>query len=124
MASSICHTNYEYQEIYHKMWMESHKGTYVSYLRGKRCQTDKALFDEISASFQFPPYFGENWNALHDCLRDLGWLKISRIFIAMDDYSLAYPDDPEGKELLMRSFENMIEYWQSQKVDVEIWLNH
>ena len=30
------------------------------------------LFEEMARAFRFPDYFGHNWAALTDCLRDLG----------------------------------------------------
>ena len=30
------------------------------------------LFNEMARAFRFPDYFGHNWAALTDCLRDLG----------------------------------------------------
>ena len=43
-------------------------------LRGAKMRTTAALFDEVAAVLQFPPYFGENWDALDECLADLEWL--------------------------------------------------
>ena len=43
-------------------------------VRGKKCATAPHLFDEFAAAWQFPCYFGENWDALLDCLCDLEWL--------------------------------------------------
>src|SRR5438552_17320122 len=43
-------------------------------LRGHKCRTSDQLFDEFGAALQFPEYFGENWDALNDCLTDLAWL--------------------------------------------------
>jgi Barstar (barnase inhibitor) len=43
-------------------------------LRGTKMGTTASLFDEVAAALQFPPYFGENWNALDECLNDLEWL--------------------------------------------------
>lgn len=40
-------------------------------IRGKKCMTKEALFDEFAAALQFPPYFGGNWDGFADCFRDL-----------------------------------------------------
>ena len=121
MAIQYCSENYG--TIYTKMYHESHAGAYVSYLRGERCQTDESFFAEISASFQFPGYFGNNWNALHDCLSNLGWLKFTKIFIAFDDFEIVFRGDEEGKRLLSSAFTNMVKWWSEQGIEVEVWLN-
>jgi hypothetical protein len=46
----------------------------VRFIRGVRCATKSAVFQEWAAAYQFPWYFGENWDAFHECVRDLEWL--------------------------------------------------
>jgi barstar (barnase inhibitor) len=46
----------------------------VRFLRGNKMRTAPELFDEFAAALQFPYYFGENWNAISECLADLEWL--------------------------------------------------
>lgn len=43
-------------------------------VRGQYCTTAADLFREWAAALQFPLGFGENWDALADCLRDWRWL--------------------------------------------------
>jgi RNAse (barnase) inhibitor barstar len=38
-----------------------------------------ALFEEMARAFRFPDYFGHNWAALMDCLRDLRQRENTRI---------------------------------------------
>lgn len=38
------------------------------------CRNKAALLQRIARAFAFPPSFGHNWDALADCLGDLGWL--------------------------------------------------
>jgi RNAse (barnase) inhibitor barstar len=43
-------------------------------VRGHKATTEPAFFDECAAAWQFPCYFGENWDAFEECLTDLEWL--------------------------------------------------
>ena len=43
-------------------------------VRGHKATTEPGFFDECAAAWQFPCYFGENWDALEECLTDLEWL--------------------------------------------------
>ena len=38
------------------------------------CRDKEQLLHRLAASLQIPATFGYNWDALADCLRDLGWL--------------------------------------------------
>jgi RNAse (barnase) inhibitor barstar len=38
---------------------------------GRRCRTRAAFFTEVARVLRFPDYFGRNWDALTDCLRDI-----------------------------------------------------
>jgi hypothetical protein len=37
-------------------------------------ETKEALLDELYKGLRLPEYFGENWDALDECIRDLSWL--------------------------------------------------
>ncbi len=52
-------------------------GYIVRTVRGQKCRNHANLLDEFSAALQFPWYFGENWPAFNECIRDLDWLSLS-----------------------------------------------
>lgn len=39
------------------------------------------LFFELKEKLLFPDYFGNNWDALYDCLCDLNWINASKIIL-------------------------------------------
>jgi RNAse (barnase) inhibitor barstar len=40
---------------------------------GERLRSKEALLDALAQEMDFPDYFGRNWDALLDCMRDLSW---------------------------------------------------
>jgi len=63
----------------------SGKGVIARIVRGKKAATTAALHEEFAAALQFPPHYGENWDALRDCLLDLGWLGATQLTVAVVD---------------------------------------
>lgn len=56
-------------------------------------QSETDLLAHYAKAGHFPAYFGGNWNALVDCLRDFAWVSQKRIVIAHDDLPLVDCDD-------------------------------
>ena len=67
-------------DAYSEFYANSHiEGRYSAYIRGARCRSVSDFFKEYSAAFQFPAYFGENWNAWDECACDLDWLTFTSL---------------------------------------------
>ncbi|SRR6266852_8032618 len=51
------------------------------------------LLTVLNKGLNLPHYFGFNWDALSDCLRDLGWITQRNVFLIHEDVpSLSGPD--------------------------------
>jgi RNAse (barnase) inhibitor barstar len=70
----------------------------VRYLRGPKCADRSGFFDEAAAALQLPFYFGENWDAFHDCLGDLSGMEATALLIVVTDATsfLEHPHDAFG----------------------------
>lgn len=51
-------------------------------------QSKGELLKALARAGQFPEYFGGNWDALLDCLRDFGWVREKQIVIMHYDVPL------------------------------------
>jgi len=67
----------ELSEYAYKFNYEKGSEYVIRVVRGNKMRRLTRLFDEVAAALQFPDYFGENWDALEDCLTDLEWLPAS-----------------------------------------------
>src|ERR1700733_15986136 len=50
--------------------------------------TKKELLTTLAIRLSFPDYFGGNWEALEECLRDLSWLSVERVGLIHADIPL------------------------------------
>lgn len=45
----------------------------------------RQLLETLSRTLQFPEYFGWNWDALDECLRDLSWLTDAKEIVLLHE---------------------------------------
>jgi len=78
-------------------------GVFVGALRAWKARRREGLFEEAGALLQFPRYFGENWNAFADCLRDLDWLRTRGfLLVVFDADELLADGDADELELFLK----------------------
>lgn len=91
----------------------------VRVLRGKKMTTDGKLFDEVAAACQLPDYFGENWNALRECLSDLEWMPAARYVIVVTSAEVMLAEAPDLLRHLVVAFNDVAEEWTH--AGVRLW---
>ncbi len=66
-------------------------------VRGKRMSTKSALFEEVAAALQFPWYFGNNWDAFEECIRELEFVPSAHVVLGISDAQLLLCEEPEAE---------------------------
>ena len=81
----------------------------VAPLASIRFQDKEKLLREIATALRFPDWFGQNWDALEDCLTDLSWL-------AADGYVLLFEDARPGDDfgVLVDVLRSSAEHWKGR----------
>jgi len=85
-------------------------------IRGDKCRTQTSLFDEFAAAWQFPHYFGENWDAFEECLADLDWLPASAYLLLVSNAAqvLEKESDPQ-RTVFWQVLERTIRSWSQTR---------
>jgi hypothetical protein len=72
-------------------------------------QSKEDLFAFYEKAGRFPGYFGENWDALLDCLRDFSWISQRNVCILHEDLPL--PDDKTDRQVYLEVLEAAVVDW-------------
>lgn len=93
----------------------------VRILRGRKMSTGNAAFDEMGAAIQFPYYFGANWNAVIDCLRDLAWMPAPGYLFVVTAADRLFNEDHSQWESLVAAIEQSGQHWSGPIERGEWW---
>ena len=78
---------------------------YIGHVSGKR-----ELLDVLAKQLSFPGYFGYNWDALSECLRDLSWIGGGDVAIVHLDVPTSL--DPHGIRIYVGLLKDAVETWR------------
>jgi RNAse (barnase) inhibitor barstar len=98
-------------------WTPAHPGWDILRVRGTKSSDEATFFDELAAALQFPYYFGENWNAVWDCITDLNWLKGSSFLVVFDSAEHLLSESDRGFQFLLTVLTDAHERWHRETVD-------
>ena len=86
-------------------------GFALNVIKGAKCQTTDGLLREWARALDFPDYFGQNWDALEECLADLEWLPAKGYILLITDAAQVLPDDEEEYATLLEVLRDAGEAW-------------
>jgi hypothetical protein len=78
---------------------------------GDAVTEDGDLMDALAVGFSFPDYFGRNWDAVDECLRDLSWLPAEGYVLVVRRAERLWRRDPRIPARLVRSWLFCAEHW-------------
>jgi RNAse (barnase) inhibitor barstar len=74
------------------------------------------MLDVVGRALRFPEWFGHNWDALADCLADMGWLPAEGYVVILDHCDGIHGRAEADFVTLMQVFQDAAEAWREDGV--------
>ena len=89
-------------------------GIFVAQIDGRSVVSADSLFDALSSALRFPAYFGRNWDAVIDCLRDFGWLPSVGYLLVVDHADDMFRSAPRTAATFIEVCGYAAEFWREE----------
>ncbi len=89
-------------------------GLTLFHLDLKGASTKQGFLKVAADVFRFPDYFGGNWDAFADCLKDLAWCKAKDYVILIENMEGFTEISPEEMSTACSIMEDVAGYWKKQ----------
>ena len=108
-------TQEELDDFVCKLGYEAQPHCVIRLVRGNKMMRVGDLFNEFASAFQFPLYFGENWPAFSECIRDLAWLRGQNYILTISNaQELLAEDDPRDRGTFIRILHDACVHWATK----------
>lgn len=81
--------------------------------------TKTVLMNALAEALQFPDYFGGNWDALEECIRDLYWLPAGDVIVVHEDIPLE--NDQRSLSIYLSILQDAVVKWAASK-ERRLWV--
>jgi RNAse (barnase) inhibitor barstar len=98
-------------------------GWRVFWLDGAAVRDKRTLLARCAEEFALPSYFGHNWDALQDSLKDLSWAPATRGYLIVHDHWQDLAEaDAEAHRTLVDVFEDAVAHWRGTSTPMAVLL--
>ncbi|MER7947481.1 barstar family protein [Streptomyces sp. NPDC096079] len=88
---------------------------YVARLQGRDMPDEVSVFQNFQEKLKFPNYFGWNWDAFRDCLRDLQWLSSDHHVVIIESAEHVLSEDEDARRILFTALWHSGRRWSYVK---------
>ena len=98
-------------------------GQHFLYAHCAEATTKQQVLTMIAQSFQFPKYFGKNFDALSDCLTDLPHKAGPQpgFVVVLEQLPETPKFDKEAREKLLHVFRDAADFWADKKIAFRVF---
>lgn len=87
------------------------EGAELRSLDGAAVAREGGMLWAIADAFAFPEWFGGNWDAVDDLLRDLSWIDADHYLLVVTGAEALWAGAPRDAGRLVESWQFCAEYW-------------
>lgn len=80
------------------------------------CNDKAEVLDRFAQALRFPEWFGENWDALADCLGDLSWWPADGYLLLLDHAGAWRAADGDAFAMLLDVLNEAAGHWSARRV--------
>lgn len=85
---------------------------------GKKIHDFTRFYESIKRKLKFPSYFGDNLDALEECLQDLSWINKDQVIVKFENSEeLLSNENKEDVLVLWQILENTAEFWKNENLE-------
>ena len=97
-------------------------GWHFAYLDGSTIKNKADFLTAAGAAFNFPRYFGQNWDAFEECIQDFNWSSAKGYVLLYDQVSNFAYKQPAEWRTARAILELATAYWRAEKTPMYILL--
>lgn len=87
------------------------------------CEDKAEFLDRVSRALEFPAWFGGNWDALFDCLADLGWRPAPGYVVVLGHASGLREAQPEVFDTALTLMDDAAAAWRERDVPFRVFVD-
>ncbi|MEX0275695.1 MAG: barstar family protein [Flavobacteriaceae bacterium] len=92
--------------------------TFIASINGAYCRRKSDALSEIAKNLMFPQHFGNNLDALEDCLTDLSWIGKNKVILIINDFDYFLKDESSDlKETFLEIFKDTEKEWETSETE-------